>query len=134
MSFMECFVAFCFWFFSTIVFTNECFKQLVALDFQISVVLEIRMLGPCELCKIWVDDVNDEEPRGFVELVVIDILYSKVITLEFVFNLKIWRMIIEEGSQCPSGSFELELCQTLVVTKKMLNYDNNFLLVRTSRL
>jgi hypothetical protein len=92
------------------------------------------MLGLCELCKIWVDDENDAEPRGFVELTIIDILYSRVIMLEIVFNLKIWRVIIRERSECPSGSFELELCQTFVVTKRMLNYDNNFLLVRTSRL
>ncbi len=110
MSFMECFVAFCSWFFSTIVSSKECFKQLGALDLHISIMLEIRMLGLCELCKIWVDDVNDEEPRGYVELVVIDILYSRVIMLEFVFNLKIWRVIIGEGSECPSGSFELEFC------------------------
>ncbi len=54
--------------FSTIIFRYECFKQLVNLDFQIFVVLEIKMLSPCQLCKIWVDDENDEEPRGFVEL------------------------------------------------------------------
>jgi len=27
------------------------------------------MFDLCVFCKIWVDDENDEEPRGFVELV-----------------------------------------------------------------
>jgi hypothetical protein len=55
---------------------------------------------------------------GFVELIVLDILYSRMIMLEFMFNLKIWRVIIGEGSECPSERFELEFCQTFVVTKK----------------
>jgi hypothetical protein len=92
------------------------------------------MLGPCELCKIWVDDENDEEPRGFVELVVIDILYSRMIALEFVSNLKIWRVIIREGSECLSGSLSWNFVKPLLLLKKMLNYDNNYLLVKTSRL
>jgi len=27
------------------------------------------MLSPCELCRIWGDGENDEEPKGFVELI-----------------------------------------------------------------
>jgi hypothetical protein len=48
---------------------DESFKWHVAVDLQILIVLEVRMLGLCELCRIWDDGENDEEPRGFVELI-----------------------------------------------------------------
>jgi hypothetical protein len=41
----------------------------VDLDLQIFSILESRMLGPCELYRIWVDSENDEKHKEFVELV-----------------------------------------------------------------
>lgn len=63
---MFCFLWFLFW---LTIFRDESFKWHVDVDLQILVVLEVKMLGPCELCKICDDGENDEEPRGFVELI-----------------------------------------------------------------
>ncbi len=76
------------------------------------------MLSPCELCKIWVDDENGEEPRGFVKLTIIDILYSRVIMFEFVFNLKIWRVIIGKGSECPNATLSWNFAKPWLLLKK----------------
>ncbi len=50
--------------------------------------------------------------------------------LEFVFKLKIWRVMIEEGNEYLGGSCKLRIFLNLCCYWKMLNCGGNSLLVK----